>query len=243
MSRACKGVFVAGTDTEVGKTFVSAALVVALREQGLDVGYCKPVSTDGVEQGGRLVSPDAFWVAQASGLDDPPLSMNPFCLAHALSPLAAARLEKVDLDWDQLIFHVKAGLQGHDAFVCEGVGGVMVPLLSGRTALDLMAELEIPVVIAARPGLGTINHTLLTMQAIQRRGLKVPGFIFSGQEENRGRAEAGALNSQLISEFGGIPYLGALPWIEEPTAAHLAQAVREHINLRPITAECAKTKP
>jgi dethiobiotin synthetase len=239
VSRACKGVFVAGTDTEVGKTFISAALVAALRDQGLDVGYSKPVSTDGVEQGGRLVSPDAFWVAEASGLDDPPLSMNPFCLAHALSPLAAARLEKVDLDWDQLVFHVKAGLQGHDAFVCEGVGGVMVPLLSGRSALDLMTELAMPVVVAARPGLGTINHTLLTVQTIQKRGLKVLGFIFSGQEEKQERAEAGALNSQLISEFSGVEFLGALPRLEKPNTASLANAVATHINLEPVLTACA----
>jgi dethiobiotin synthetase len=239
VSSACQGVFVAGTDTEVGKTFVSAALVAGLRDQGLDVGYSKPVSTDGIEQGGRLVSPDAFWVAQASGLDDPPLSMNPFCLAHALSPLAAARLENVDLNWDQLVFHVRAGLQGHDAYVCEGVGGVMVPLLSGLTTLNLMAELEMPVVIAARPGLGTINHTLLTMQAVRKRGLEVLGFIFFGQEENQERAEAGVLNSQLISEFSDAAFLGALPWVEKPSAAELANAVNEHINLQPIVDACA----
>jgi dethiobiotin synthetase len=239
VSRACKGVFVAGTDTEVGKTFVSAALVAGLRERGFDVGYSKPVSTDGIEEGGRLVSPDAFWVAGASGLDDPPPAMNPFCLAHALSPLAAARLEQVELDWDQLVFHVKAGLQGHDAFVCEGVGGVLVPLLPDHTALDLMTELDLPVVIAARPGLGTINHTLLTIQAVRERGLEVLGFIFSGPEDNQDRAESGALNSQLIREFSGAAFLGALPWLESPTAAHLAQTVREHLNLDPIAAACA----
>ncbi len=239
MSRACKGVFVAGTDTEVGKTFVSAALVAGLRDRGLDVGYNKPVSTDGIEQGGRLVSPDAFWVAQANGLDDPPHSMNPFCLAHALCPLAAARLENVEWDWGQLVFHVRAGLQGHDAFVCEGVGGVLVPLLPGRTALDLMAALGLGVVIAARPGLGTINHTLLTLQAVRERGLDLLGFIFSGQEEDQDRATAYTLNSQLITEFSGAPFLGALPWLEKPTAVSMAQAVREHIDIKPILEACS----
>ena len=239
MNRACKGVFVAGTDTEVGKTFVSAALVAGLRDQGLDAGYCKPVSTDGVEQGGRLVSPDAIWVAQASGLSDPPLSMNPFCLAHALSPLAAARLEEAELDWEQLLFQVRAGLKGHEVFICEGVGGVLVPLLPGRTALDLMAELGLGVIIAARPGLGTINHTLLTIRAVRERGLEVLGFIFSGQEEGQDRASANALNSQLIAEFSDAPFLGALPWLENPIATQLAKAAREHLDLEPILQVCA----
>lgn len=239
MNRACKGVFVAGTDTEVGKTFVSAALVAGLRDQGLDVGYSKPVSTDGAQQGGRLVSPDALWVAGASGLDDPPPSMNPFCLAHALSPLAAARLEEVELDWEQLLFQVRAGLKGHDAYVCEGVGGVLVPLLPGRTALDLMAELGLGVVIAARPGLGTINHSLLTIRAVRERGLEVLGFIFSGQEEDQDKASAKALNSQLIAEFSDAPFLGTLPWLENPTPLELAQAAREHLDLGPISKVCA----
>lgn len=239
MNRACKGVFVAGTDTEVGKTFVSAALVAGLRDQGLDAGYCKPVSTDGVEQGGRLVSPDAIWVAQVSGLSDPPLNMNPFCLAHALSPLAAARLEEAELDWEQLLFQVRAGLKGHEVFICEGVGGVLVPLLPGRTALDLMAELGLGVIIAARPGLGTINHTLLTIRAVREHGLEVLGFIFSGQEEAQDRATTNALNSQLIAEFSDATFLGALPWLENPTSTELTQAVREHLDLGPILQVCA----
>lgn len=239
MSRACKGVFVAGTDTEVGKTFVSAALVAALRGRGLDVGYCKPISTDGVAQDGSLVSPDAFWVAQAAGLSDPPQSMNPFCLAHALSPLAAARLEEVEPDWDGLLGQIRSSLRGHEAYVCEGVGGVLVPLAPGRTALDLMAGLGLGVVLAARPGLGTINHTLLTIQAVRQRGLEVLGFVFSGPEENQERSARHALNSQLISEFSGARFLGALPLLEKADSATLKAAVEEHLELGPILGACA----
>lgn len=239
MSRACKGVFVAGTDTEVGKTFVSAALVAGLRGQGLDVGYCKPISTDGVNQDGHLVSPDALWVAEATDLSDSPQSMNPFCLAHALSPLAAARLESVEPDWDQLLSHIRVNLHGHGAFVCEGVGGVLVPLLPGRTALDLMAGLGLGLVIAARPGLGTINHTLLTIQAVRERGLYVLGFIFSGTEEHPEHAVKHAMNSQLITEFSGAPFLGALPLLEKADSATLKAAVDEHLELGPIIKACA----
>jgi len=235
---ACKGVFVTGTDTEVGKTFVSAALLAGLRARGLDIGYCKPMSTDGVEQGGRLVSPDALWVADACSLSDPPQLLNPFCLAHALCPLAAARLEDVELSWDQLVFQARAGLSRHHAYICEGVGGVLVPLLPGRTALDLMAELGLDVVVAARPGLGTINHTLLTMQAVRERSLNLLGFIFSGQEEHEERGAKHALNSQLITEFSGVPFLGELPWLEIPNASDLDRAVREHIDLGPVLAAC-----
>jgi dethiobiotin synthetase len=239
VKRACKGVFVAGTDTEVGKSFVSAALVAALRARGMDVGYCKPISTDGVPGKDGLVSPDAIWVAGAAGLREPPQSMNPFCLAHALSPLAAARLEGVDLDWQELLAKIRASLQGHDSFICEGVGGVLVPLLPGHTTLDLMTELSLGVVIAARPGLGTINHTLLTIQSVRKRFLRVLGFVFSGPEENQEQGDRRALNSQLIVEFSGIPFLGALPFIENPNSAELKGAVDKHLKLEAILKACA----
>jgi dethiobiotin synthetase len=93
-----------------------------------------------------------------------------------------------------------------------------------------------PVVVVARPGLGTINHTLLTVEALRARGLAVLGFVFSGQEEDDGRGAVGALNHQLIAEFGAVPFLGALPRLEEREmdAGSLARAAEEHLELAPL---------
>lgn len=235
MNDQVKGIFVAGTDTEVGKTFISAALMAALRARGIKALYRKLVSTDGVSQeDGGLVSPDAIWVAQACGLEETPRQMNPICLAHALSPLAAARLENADLTWERVLELSRQAISGEGAMVCEGVGGVLAPLAEGHTALDLMAELGLPVLVAARPGLGTINHTLLTIQAVRRRGLEVLGFVFSGGEDQPEYETAGALNSQLIAEFSGAAFLGALPRIPEPDAQALDQAADASLDLRPI---------
>jgi dethiobiotin synthetase len=221
------GVFVAGTDTEAGKTVLAAVLVAALRAQGVDAAYRKPVSTDGVEEAGRLVSPDALWVRRVCGLKEPPHLMNPFCLGHALSPLAAARLEGVELSWEEVVFHVRGSLAGGEFYVCEGVGGLLAPLVPRATGLDLMAELRLPVVLAARPGLGTINHTLLSLLALRRKGLRVLGFTFSGPEEDpEGRGRAKASNSRLIAEFSSVPFLGALPRLESFGAAELAAAAQ-----------------
>ncbi len=231
-----RGVFVAGTDTEVGKTFVSAALVAGLRARGVEAGYLKPVSTDGQEQDGRLVSPDALWVGRVCGLADAYHRLNPICLAHALSPLAAARLEGVELAWPELVRRVRDSLAGQRFWVCEGVGGVLVPLCPGRTALDLMAELDLPVVVAARPGLGTINHTLLTIEALRARDLAVVGFVFSGQEEGPASQSSQASNSRLIEEFSGARFLGALPWLDEPGARSLARAAGDCLDLEPLLA-------
>jgi dethiobiotin synthetase len=217
---------IAGTDTEAGKTVLAAVLMAALRAGGVEAAYRKPVSTDGVEQDGRLVSPDALWVGRVCALEEPAQLMNPICLAHALSPLAAGRLEGREPEWAEVVYHVKDSLAGEAFFVCEGVGGLLAPLAPGATALDLMAELRLPVILAARPGLGTINHTLLSLLALRRKGLRVLGFVFTGPEEDQGRRQARALNSQLVGEFSGASFLGALPRLESFGPESLAAAAQ-----------------
>lgn len=233
MSRG-RGFYVAGTDTEVGKTVLSAALVCALRARGLDAGYLKPVGTDAMAEGGARVNPDAAAVKSVAGLDDPVRDLNPICLEHALCPLAAARLEGVTLGSDAMLAALDAGLSRHAVTVVEGVGGLMVPLAEGMTFLDLMAQRPLPVVLAARPGLGTINHSLLSLEALARRGLKVLGFCYLGPESLSGPAA----NSSLIAEFSGAAFLGALPRLDDPLGdgQALARAVEEHLDLDAVLA-------
>lgn len=230
------GIFMAGTDTDVGKTMAAAALVGALRGRGLDAGYLKPVSSDGRMMDGRLVSPDAVRAAELAGLSDPWPELNPICLPHPLSPLAAARLEGVPLAWDQVLAKLAGAGENHAFTLWEGVGGVLAPIAEGRTCLDLMVHLSLPVLVTARPLLGTINHTLLTLEAVRSRGLKALGFIFSGPPPDQADDPAQAQNAGLISEFSGAPFLGALPWLENPDAADLARAVEENLDLGPILA-------
>ena len=234
-----RGIFVTGTDTEVGKTVVSAALVLCLRGKGLDAGYLKPVGTDGVEIDGSLVNPDALWIGKAADLDDPPALLNPFCLRHPLSPLAAGRLEGVALSLQDIAAVVQEALARHSFTVVEGVGGLLVPLAEGVTVLDLMAALGLPSLVVGRPGLGTINHTLLTIEAIKARGLEVAGFCFSGAE-GRGEADAGlAQNAAIITEFSGTPFWGTLPLVgksagQEMNPTDLAQSAGQSLDLSRI---------
>ena len=219
-----RGIFVTGTDTEVGKTVVSAALVICLRGKGLDASYLKPVGTDGVEIDGRLANPDALWIGRAAGLDDPPALLNPFCLRHPLSPLAAGRLEGVTLSLEEIAAAVQEALARHRFTVVEGVGGLLVPLAEGVTVLDMMAALGLPSLVVGRPGLGTINHTLLTIEAIKARGLEVAGFCFSGAEEH-GETDAGlAQNASIVIEFSQTPFWGSLPAVDKSAGGELDSA-------------------
>ncbi|ADK83980.1 dethiobiotin synthase [Desulfarculus baarsii DSM 2075] len=206
-----KGLFIAGSDTGVGKTMVSAGLTAALRQRGLDAGYLKPVGTEAQCVDGRPVNPDAVFVGRMAELPEPAWRLNPFCLSAPLSPLAAARREGVTLDFGQIVAACRQALDEREFCVIEGAGGVMVPLCEGKLMLDLMAELALPVLVVGRPGLGTINHTLLTMLAARSRGLAVVGFVFSGGGEGVELDPSRHANPALTEEFGGAPYLGALP--------------------------------
>jgi dethiobiotin synthetase len=231
-----RGFSLVGTDTEVGKTVMSAALLMALRKRGQDWGYLKPVASDGQDVDGWLVSPDALLVQELARLHSPWERMNPLCLPHSLSPLAAARLENTEINLDRLRRDISQCMGDHEYTLVEGVGGVLTPLATGYTALDLMAELGLPVVVVGRANLGTINHTLLTINAVRDRGLTVIGFCFSGPPADQAHDPALEQNPGLISEFGDVPFLGALPWLPALTADNLAEAAARNLNLDLIAA-------
>lgn len=189
--KTASGIFVTGIDTDVGKTLVSAALLLGLAQRG-------------VELEGRLVNPDLLMVNQVFPISNPWERVNPICLRQPLCPLVAGRL--------------------------EGLGGVMVPLTARLILLDMIVDLELPVLVVACPSLGIINHTLLTIGAMRDRVLKVVGFVFSSPDP------AIPHNSELITDLSGVPFLGTLPWQTrnsqgEFSAPEMLAQVQAHLDL------------
>ncbi len=235
-----RGVFITGTDTDVGKTIFSAGLLLLLRQEGLDAGYLKPVATGAEDYQGQLASPDVIMIRKlVPDLDDPLEQMNPVCLRQPLCPLVAARLEGAHISVAKVRNQLRETLLRHPFTVVEGVGGVMVPLTSRLILLDLMVDLELPVLVVARPGLGTINHTLLTILAMRDRGLKVLGFVFSSPSPDQPPDPAIPHNPGLITDFSGVPFLGVLPWQEPdaqglPDPQALVRDMRRHLDLDPV---------
>jgi dethiobiotin synthetase len=220
------GVFLLATDTGVGKTLASAALVAALRARGVNAGYMKPVGSDGLPEAGRLVSPDALFVARTTGLDDPFEWINPICLPGAVSPLAATEESGLDPDLALIGPAFQNLLERHDFLVVEGVGGLLSPVTADQTAVDLIPLFGFPALVAARPALGTINHTLLTLEALERRGLSALGFFYS-QADPAALDPSRPTNARHTGLFTRVPFLGTLPFIPqkpEPSAEVLAQA-------------------
>lgn len=204
------GIFITGTDTGVGKTIIAAGLVIALRKQGRDCGYFKPVASGAVKTRAGLLSPDLRLILHTTGMMDPPPLMNPICLVPPLAPLPAAEMTGVQWTWPE-IARAYALLQSyHDFMVVEGVGGVLVPLKKRFLVIDLIKRLSLPVLVVGRPNLGTINHTLLTLTVLKQHNVEVLGFLFNGQKGRPGPAEKTA--PDIIRAFSGVPYWGSIRW-------------------------------
>ena len=209
---APRGIFITGTDTGVGKTIVAATLARLLRMNGARVGVMKPVTSGCREEGGKLVSDDALLLCKAAGVelsDD----VAPFCLREALAPSDAAKIDGVRIDFSVIKAAFSRLASSYDYVIVEGAGGLMVPLSGGLLVADLARELELPLLVVARPGLGTINHTVLTCFAAQQLGLRVAGVIINGMPEHPGLAEKGAPHQ--IGSLCGASVLGVWPQCDE----------------------------
>ncbi|MFH1386200.1 MAG: dethiobiotin synthase [bacterium] len=197
------GIFITGTDTGVGKTYVTVLLARYFEEQGLDVGVMKPIST------GPKPEDDALYLKKKLKLSDQLKLINPIHLKHPLAPLPASQLERKKLDLKAIFRSYQTLEKKHDLVLVEGVGGVMVPIKKDYFVIDLIKELKLPTVIVARAGLGTINHTLLTIEALKKKKIKIMGIILNGF---KGKELSEKSNASTIEEISGVPVLAKLAY-------------------------------
>jgi dethiobiotin synthetase len=203
-----KGIFVTGTDTGVGKTIVAASIARYLRDQGVSVGVLKPVTSGALESGEKLVSEDAEllrWAAKCTSSDD---DVSPYLLREPLAPSEAALRDGVTIRFERIRESFERLAAHHDFLVVEGAGGLLVPLADDLLVADLAKLLDLPLLIVARPDLGTVNHTLMTCECARSRGIEVLGVVINGQTEQPGQAESYA--PRLIARLSGVPLLAVL---------------------------------
>ena len=204
-----RGLFVTGTDTGVGKTFVACGVLRALRRRGLNVGAMKPAETD-VAPG---VDPaDAAALRAAAGADDPLDLVCPLRLRAPLAPLAAARAEGREVELASVREAFSELSRRHAFLLVEGAGGLLVPLAEGFTYAELAVETELPVLVVARRGLGTLNHTALTLEACAARSLAVEGVVLNrapgapedASEETNAAVLEGEFGARVLAELGPL---------------------------------------
>ncbi|NIA21460.1 MAG: dethiobiotin synthase [Anaerolineaceae bacterium] len=227
MARA-KGIFVTGTDTGVGKTVVAAGLAAAMKGAGYDVGVMKPIATGGRHRRQGLVSEDAEFLAHVADVPEPLHVISPIVLAEPLAPNVAARRAGLAIDFPLLWRSWEEIAAAHQVVVVEGIGGLMVPITDQYRVVDLACDFGLPLVVVTRPGLGTINHTVLTVEAARGRGLDVRGLIINNLDaDTAGIAEE--TNPAELARETDLPILAVVPKDADtdPKAPSLGPAVIE----------------
>lgn len=202
-----RGVFVTGTGTEVGKTVVAATIARTLAAEGKRVAVFKPAVT-GLDEG---VETDHALLRRASGSEQSDEQIAPYRYGPPASPHLAASLAGEEIDPGRLCQVAATAAEGADAIVCEGVGGLLVPLSPTYLVRDLAADLGYPLVVVAGPGLGTINHTLLTIEAARAAGLDVDAVVLTPWPEEPTEIERS--NRETIADLAGARVL-TLPQLD-----------------------------
>lgn len=218
MTASCS-FFVTGTDTEVGKTLVSTALLHALSQRGLRAAGMKPVAAGAVLQEGVWHNEDVDNLAAAASIALPVTLTTPYLLREAVAPHIAAALENVAIDPQHIRSCYDQVAAAADAVVVEGVGGFRVPLSRRFDTADLAQQLGLPVILVVGLRLGCLNHALLTADAIAAHGLTLAGWVANGIDPLMPYAEA---NVEALSDRLQAPLLGAVPWLPIPSAAAAA---------------------
>jgi dethiobiotin synthetase len=196
-----RGLFVTGTDTGVGKSVLAASVCAALAARGERVAAFKPVVTGLDDEPGEF-GHDHELLAAAANAGQAPEDVAPYRFGPPLSPHLAAELAGERIEPARLLEAARA----HEPLVCEGVGGLMVPITTGYLVRDLAVDIALPVVVAARTGLGTINHTLLTVEAARTAGLRVAGVVMTLWPEEP--AEIERSNRETIERLSRVPVSG-----------------------------------
>jgi dethiobiotin synthetase len=214
-----RGLFVAGTDTGVGKTCVAAALLRALAAGGVRAVGMKPVAA-GIEEGSRVAA-DVTALAAADGLDVPLADRNPYGFAPAIAPHLAARDAGTAIDVDTIMAAYGRLARVADVVVVEGAGGVLVPLGPHADMLDVPRRLDVPVLLVVGIRLGCLNHALLSARAIRERGVRSAGWVANRIDPRMARADDNV--AELAQRFGAPP-VADFPWGGDAGAARRALA-------------------
>lgn len=232
-----KGFFVTGTDTNVGKTIISSGLAAVLKEKKVDVGVFKPLLS-GIAR--EDPASDTSLLKQMSQTSLSYEEITPFEFKEPLAPYVAGKLEGKAIGIEEVLSHWEKIREKHEFFIVEGVGGISVPLGEGFLVSDLIKALQLPLVIVARPNLGTFNHIFLTVQYAKSMGLSIAGIVLNGINDHPGLAEK--TNPDLIEKLCCVPILGITPKLKEITKENIVKMVKDHIDVTKLINQLEEVK-
>lgn len=228
-----KGFFVTGTDTGVGKTIIAGALIKMLCSLGLKTGAMKPVESGCARKGKKLIPTDGLFLKQISRMRESLSQITPCCFESPLAPLPASVLERkrISVSGIQKTYHRLAAQ--YDAMIVEGVGGLMVPLKKNYFVTDLAKQTGLPLIVVAKPGLGSLNHTLLTVSHAVQTGLTVAGIIINYSKPPE-HSLAEETNPKLLQQICPAPLIGVFPFLKKPDERVLGKTALQSIDCEAI---------
>ncbi|OEH91311.1 dethiobiotin synthase [Bacillus solimangrovi] len=206
--------FITGTDTDVGKTIATTLLTLYFKHKDKNVFPYKPIQSGAIEHNGEQTAPDVLCYTQAL----PSLNSNSaytYLLNKPYSPHLAAKEEQTTIQIDRIRTHISQLKQNYDHVLVEGAGGVMVPIHEdGYDMRSLMKDLALPVIVVARAGLGTINHTLLSIMALEQANIPIAGILLNELEQDSDQT-INDDNYKMIEKLSGKPIIGVIPYMTD----------------------------
>jgi len=224
-----KSLFITGTDTDVGKTYIAAGLAVAFRKMGIDVGVMKPFAAGRAQKKGYK-SEDIVILSKAAKACDPEKLVNPQFFKIPASPYTAWKTLKTKPKVSTILSSFKKLTKLHDMILVEGMGGIMTPILKDYFITNLIKEMKIPTVIVTRSKIGTVNHTIMTCKMCEKYKIPVKGIIINNFDDGYPIPEL----KRDLQNLTGIKVLGSIPFIKNMSDASLYRIFKKNIDLKSL---------
>lgn len=225
-----KSLFVTGTDTDVGKTYVTAGLAVTLRKLGIDVGVMKPFAA-GTAQKRGFKSEDVEILTRASQANDPENLINPQFFPISASPYTAWKNLKTKPKVSTILSSFRKLSKLHTMTLVEGMGGIMTPILKSYFVADLIKDMKIPAVLVTRTKVGTVNHTVMTVQMCQKYKIPLKGIVINDFDSDGYKVKE---LTRDLKNLTNIPVLGSIPFIKDMSDTSLYRIFKKSLNMKLI---------
>jgi len=224
-----KSLFITGTDTDVGKTYITAGLAITLRKMSIDVGVMKPFAA-GVAQKKGFKSEDVEILSNAAQINDSESLVNPQFFPISASPYTAWKKLKIKPKIPLILSSFKKLSKKHELMLVEGMGGTLTPILKNYYITNLIKDMKIPAVIVTRSKVGTVNHTLMTVMMCQKYKIPIKGIIINNFDKGY---PINQLKKDLES-LTGIKVLGSIPFIKDMSDKSLYRIFKKNIDMKSL---------
>jgi len=221
--------FITGTDTDVGKTYITAGLAVSFRKMGIDVGIMKPFAAGNSQKKG-FKSEDVEILSRAAQVNDPEELVNPQFFPIPASPYTAWKNLKTKPKISTILSSFKKLSKLHDTILVEGMGGIMTPILKNYYITDLIKDMKIPALIVTRTKIGTVNHTIMTIKMCEKYKIPIKGIIINNFDEGY---DVSILKRDL-KNLTGVKVLGSIPFIDDMSNNSLNHIFQKNLNLKQL---------